>query len=64
MSTVKTEMREPTRDYPYYTCLVFKYKFDTIRQESYWVCTTVKAYVRREHAEAYINRFIQDHNQT
>lgn len=47
-----------------FTVLVFKYKFDTIRQASYWVCINklFKQCKSLEQAEAYKARIIKEHS--
>jgi len=39
------------------TVQVQVFKFDTIRQEAYWVTKEVRSFKTRKQAEAYIQRF-------
>jgi len=57
MNKVKVEIREPVQGFPYYVVLVSEFKFDTIRQESYWVTNLIKKYKRRSDAVKYASRF-------
>ena len=57
MDTIRVEIRAATAAYPKFVVLVHEFKFDTIRQESYWTCKTVKEYRLRKDAEAFARRF-------
>lgn len=52
----KIEIRPATKEYPKHQVLVFHLKFDTIRQEEYWVLKVLKAYRLRADAEAFAKR--------
>lgn len=57
MNKIRTELHNATKIYPKYQVLVFEFKFDTIRQESYWVLILVKEYRLRRDAELFRSRF-------
>jgi len=57
MNTIRTELRLGTKAYPKHQVLVFEYKFDNIRQESYWVCTTVREYRLLSDAQTFKARY-------
>jgi hypothetical protein len=59
MNEIKVEIRPATKEYPKFTVLVHEFKFDTIRQESYWVTKQVKTYRLRSDAEAFAARYHQ-----
>ena len=57
MNKIETEIREASKTYPFFTVLVREFKFDNIRQESYWVTKDVKKYAKRSDAEKFVKRF-------
>ena len=57
MSQIKAEIRQPSKQYPKYTVVVREFKFDSIRQESYWVTKEVRTYRLRSDAETFAARF-------
>lgn len=57
MNPTKAEIRPATAAYPKFVVIVKEFKFDSIRQESYWVTRQVKEYRLRRDAEAYAARF-------
>ena len=57
MSTIEATIRPATKEYPKHVVMVREFKFDNIRQESYWVTTQVKEYRLRSDAEAFASRF-------
>lgn len=57
MNKVKVEIRPGSKSYPKHTVIVFEFKFDSIRQESYWVKKEVRTYRLRSDAEAFAARF-------
>lgn len=57
MKTVKTELRLATKAFPKHQVLVFVFKFDTIRQESYWVLKTLRCFRLKADAEMFQSRF-------
>ncbi len=57
MNKVKAMIRSATKEYPKFVVLVKEFKFDTIRQESYWVTKEVREYRLRSDAEAFAARF-------
>jgi len=54
---IKVDIRPATKEYPKFIVLIRELKFDTIRQETYWVTNTVREYRLRSDAEAYARRF-------
>lgn len=46
-----------TKEYPKHVVMVKEFKFDNIRQESYWVTKEVREYRLRSDAEAFAARF-------
>lgn len=46
-----------TKAYPKHVVIVSEFKFDSIRQESYWVTKQLKEYRLRSDAEAFASRF-------
>lgn len=57
MNPTRTELRLATKEYPKYLVLVFEYKFDNIRQESYWVLVKMHEYRLRSDAEKFKARY-------
>ena len=57
MSKIKVEIRPASKSYPKHTVVVHEFKFDTIRQESYWVTKEVRTYRLRSDAETFASRF-------
>lgn len=57
MNPIKVEIRPASKSYPMHTVIVFEYKFDTIRQESYWVKRDLRTYRLRSDAETFAGRF-------
>ena len=57
MDNIRVELRPATAQYPKFVVLVHEFKFDTIRQESYWTCKTVKEYRLRKDAETFAKRY-------
>lgn len=57
MNEIQVEIRPASKSYPKYVVVVREFKFDTIRQESYWVTKAVKEYRLRSDAEAFASRF-------
>jgi hypothetical protein len=57
MNKIKVEIRPASKSYPKHTVIVFEFKFDSIRQESYWVKKEVRTYRLRSDAEAFAARF-------
>lgn len=54
------EIRAATKEYPKYVVLVKVLKFDTIRQEEYWVTKEVREYRLRADAEKFAARFTEE----
>ena len=54
---VRVEVRPATANYPKHTVLVFELKFDSIRQETYWVLRKVRGYRLLADAKIFANRF-------
>lgn len=54
---IKVDIRPATKEYPKYIVMVREFKFDTIRQESYWVTKEVREYRLRRDAEKFAARF-------
>ena len=59
MNPIKVEIRPASKSYPWHTVIVFEYKFDSIRQESYWVKKGLRTYRLRSDAETFAARFGQ-----
>lgn len=57
MNEIKVEIRPATKEYPKHVVLVKELKFDTIRQDNYWVTKEVREYRLRSDAEKYAERF-------
>lgn len=57
METIKTELRLATKAFPKHQVLVFVFKFDNIRQESYWVLKTLRCFRLKTDAEMFQSRF-------
>lgn len=57
MNTVQVEIRPATAAYPKHVVMVKEFKFDSIRQESYWVTREVREYRLRSDAEVFAARF-------
>lgn len=47
----------PTKDYPKWTVTIKEFKFDSIRQESYWVTIKKKSYARYSDVMVFTSRF-------
>lgn len=60
MLKTKADIRPASKAYPFHTVVVMEFKFDTIRQESYWVTKEVRDYRLRSDAEAFAARFNQE----
>lgn len=61
---IKAEIRSATKEYPKYVVMVKEFKFDSIRQDSYWVTKETREYRLRADAEAFAARFntpVADH---
>ncbi len=54
---VHVDIRPATKEYPKHVVIVRELKFDTIRQETYWVTKEVREYRLRSDAETYARRF-------
>ena len=54
---IKVDIRPATVEYPKYVVMVREFKFDSIRQESYWVTKEVREYRLRRDAEKFAARF-------
>lgn len=57
MNEVKVELRLASKTFPKHQVFVREFKFDTIRQESYWVTKEFRQYRLRADAEAFALRF-------
>jgi hypothetical protein len=57
MNKTEATITPATPAYPKHRVTVREFKFDSIRQESYWVTREVKEYRLRSDAEAYAARF-------
>lgn len=53
----KVDIRPATKEYPKFVVLVHVLKFDTIRQEEYWVTKQVREYRLKADAEKFAARF-------
>ena len=62
MAKIKVEVRAATKEYPKYVVMVKEFKFDSIRQDSYWVVREVKEYRLRADAEKFAARFNTEEN--
>ena len=56
----KARITPATKEYPLFVVTVYEFKFDTIRQESYWVAKEVREYRLRRDAEKFASRFNSD----
>lgn len=54
---IEAHIRPATAAHPMHVVLVREFKFDSIRQESYWVTTKVREYRLRSDAEKFAARF-------
>lgn len=54
---INVEIRSATKEYPKHVVMVKEFKFDSIRQESYWVLKEMREYRLRSDAEAFAARF-------
>ena len=54
---IKVEIRPATKEFPKYLVMIHEFKFDSIRQESYWVMKETKTYRLRSDAETFASRF-------
>ena len=57
MNQIKVYIRPATKEYPKHIVTVHTLKFDSIRQETYWVLTKMRAYRLRSDAETFAARF-------
>jgi len=57
LGDIKVDVRPPTKDWPKWTVVVRKFKFDSIRQESYWVTIKVKSYTRYSDVMVFASRY-------
>ena len=58
MDTLKIEIRKSVRaGKPQYAIFVHEFKYDTIRQESYWVSSYLRTYTDLKAAKARAARF-------
>ena len=57
MNEIKVEIRPATKEFPKFIVMVKELKFDTIRQDSYWVTKEVREYRLRCDAETFAKRF-------
>ena len=53
----RVEIKPATKEYPKYVVMVRVLKFDTIRQEEYWVTKQVREFRLRADAEIFAARF-------
>ena len=53
----KVTIKPATKEYPKYTVQIQVLKFDTIRQEEYWVTKQVREFRLRADAERFAARF-------
>lgn len=51
------DLRPATAQYPKHVVIVKEFKFDTIRQDWYWVTRQVREYHLRSDAETFAARF-------
>lgn len=54
---IEAYIRPATKEFPWHVVMVSEFKFDTIRQESYWVMKQARKYRLRSDAEAFKARF-------
>lgn len=57
MKQVQASICPATAAYPKFVVTVSEFKFDSIRQDSYWVTTQVREYRLRSDAEKFAARF-------
>jgi hypothetical protein len=57
MNKIKVDIRPATKEYPKYVVIVHEYKFDSIRQDSFWVTKEVREYRLFKDAKAFADRF-------
>jgi hypothetical protein len=57
MNDIRVELRLASKTFPKHQVFVREFKFDTIRQESYWVTKEFRQYRLRADAEAFASRF-------
>lgn len=57
MNETKVEIRPATKEFPKFMVMVSELKFNTIRQDSYWVVKAVRTYRLRSDAEKFASRF-------
>ena len=62
MNEIRATINEATRAYPFFTVIVHELKFDSIRQETYWVSVLARKYRNRKAAEAYAARYSKNKN--
>lgn len=54
---IRVDVRPATKEYPKYIVMIKELKFDTIRQEEYWVTKEMREYRLRADAEKFAKRF-------
>jgi hypothetical protein len=57
MNEITVEIRPATKEFPKFLVMVHELKFDTIRQETYWVLKESRTYRLRSDAETFASRF-------
>lgn len=57
MNKIEAVITPATPAYPKHQVMVREFKFDSIRQESYWVTKEVREYRLRSDAETFASRF-------
>jgi hypothetical protein len=57
MNEITVEIRPATKEFPKFLVMVQELKFDTIRQETYWVLKESRTYRLRSDAETFASRF-------
>ena len=57
MNEIKVEIHPATKEFPKFIVMVKELKFDTIRQDSYWINKEVREYRLRSDAETFAKRF-------
>lgn len=57
MNKLLAVIHPATKSNPKFTVIVKEFKFDSIRQEAYWVVRQVKTYRLRSDAETFAARF-------
>ena len=57
MNEITVEIRPATKEFPKFVVMIHEFKFDSIRQESYWVMKETKTYRLRSDAETFAKRF-------